>query len=234
MDLQWWMQCYAFDVIAAISVAKRFGFLDAMADPFSLIATVDGWLEYVAHVGIYSELHRLLFRLTKLIAPRGSARVMDFAVKQVRERLESQTPTEKRIEGRDFLARLLLLHDEEPQKVSLLDVTTVIWGNVAAGSDTTSITLTGILWNLFKNPRVLENVSLLVGFIPFSRSFYTAPAPSIYSFNVFRSLCRTGANSCGLDLDSSEPRLTKSTTRANYRTQLHFLRRKSCHICRRW
>ncbi|EKG19639.1 Cytochrome P450, partial [Macrophomina phaseolina MS6] len=83
---------------------------------------------------------------------------MDFAVKQVRERLESQTPTEKRIEGRDFLERLLLLHDEEPQKVSLLDVTTVIWGNVAAGSDTTSITLTGILWNLFKNPRVLENL----------------------------------------------------------------------------
>ena len=53
MDMGHWLQCYAFDVIGHISVAKRFGFLDAGEDidgvPFKLseyrgkVVVLDFW-----------------------------------------------------------------------------------------------------------------------------------------------------------------------------------------------
>lgn len=61
LDLQQWMQCYAFDVIGNITVAKRFGFLDAGRDDSNIIRSLDFFLIYAARVGIYPELHKFLF-----------------------------------------------------------------------------------------------------------------------------------------------------------------------------
>ncbi|GME52508.1 Cytochrome P450 [Neofusicoccum parvum] len=158
MDLQWWMQCYAFDVIAAVSVAKRFGFLDAGEDGLELISTLDGFLWYAAHVGVYSEFHRTIFRISQRLGKHGLAKTMEFTIKQVTERLNDNKDPEKRVEGQDFLAKLLRLHEEEPRNVQMADVLGVIQGNIGAGSDTTSITLTSIFWNVFRNPRVLEKL----------------------------------------------------------------------------
>lgn len=157
------MQCYAFDVIAAVSVAKRFGFLDAGEDGLELISTLDGFLWYAAHVGIYSEFHRAIFRISQRLGKHGLAKTMEFTIKQVTERLNDNKDPEKRVEGQDFLAKLLRLHEEEPRNVQMADVLGVIQGNIGAGSDTTSITLTSIFWNVFRNPRVLEKASRAPG-----------------------------------------------------------------------
>lgn len=129
-----------------------------MTDPFSLISTLDGFLLYSTHVGVYSEVHKLLFRIVKRIDMHGSAKAMEFAISQVKQRLEDQKDPEKSVEGQDFLVRLLRMHQEEPRNIRMEDVIGIIWGNFLAGSDTTSLSLTSIIYHLCKTPRALSKV----------------------------------------------------------------------------
>ncbi|KAI1057371.1 hypothetical protein LB505_014237, partial [Fusarium chuoi] len=48
MNLQFWMQCYAFDVISQITLDKRFGFLDFGADKGGMFASLHEYLKYCA------------------------------------------------------------------------------------------------------------------------------------------------------------------------------------------
>ncbi|GME34413.1 Cytochrome P450 [Neofusicoccum parvum] len=158
INLQWWLQCFAFDAIAAISVGKRFGFLDEGKDPLDLVNTIEKFLFYSTHVGVYHELHQAAFKIMKRIGAHGSLNMWKFSVKQIEERLNSQGDPEKKVEGHDFLAGLLRFHQEEPQSFLMKDVIATINGNIMAGSDTTSISLTSIIWNMLRTPRVTQRL----------------------------------------------------------------------------
>ncbi|KAF4535861.1 Cytochrome P450 [Lasiodiplodia theobromae] len=157
IDLQWWLQCYAFDVIGAITVAKRFGFLDKGEDPFGLIRGLDGFLKYMANVGIYSEIHPILCKLTRSSANGGLAHAFAFASKNIQERVESNKKG-KRPESDDFLTKVLRLHEEQPHSFGMEDVLITCSANVVAGSDTTSISLSAIMWGLIKNPEAMTKL----------------------------------------------------------------------------
>lgn len=66
--------------------------------------------------------------------------------------------TEKGPESDDFLTKVLRLHEEQPQSFGMEDVLMTCSANVVAGSDTTSISLSGIMWGLIKNPEAMEKV----------------------------------------------------------------------------
>lgn len=82
--------------------------------------------------------------------------MVDFAMKQLQERL-SQTK-EDQAAGQDFLSRMLRLHEENPDKVTMEDVFGICLTNIAAGSDTTSISLSSVLYHLCKHPNVAETL----------------------------------------------------------------------------
>lgn len=83
---------------------------------------------------------------------------MEFAISQVKQRFDDQKDPEKRVEGQDFLARLLRMHQEEPRNIRMEDVIGIIWGNFLAGNDTTSLSLTSIIYHLCKTPRALSKL----------------------------------------------------------------------------
>ncbi|KAI6783632.1 cytochrome p450 oxidoreductase [Emericellopsis cladophorae] len=167
VDMRHWFQCYAFDVIGIITFGNRFGFLDRGEDVGSLIQALDGHLFYATLVGLLPSLHPLLYRIRNLWAGRkgtGRGYILSFTLEQIADhragadaKFEKET-TEKREETRTepFLSKFLVKHAEDPEKFSHQQhVVAACVSNVTAGSDTTAISLSAILYYLIKNPDCL-------------------------------------------------------------------------------
>lgn len=169
-----WFQCYAFDVIACITYGSRFGFLDRGDDIRGMMSDLHAVLRYSTLVGIVSWLHSWIFypasRL-QLFGAKGRVTTMDFVKRRMairdgeRQLKEPVDKTKAQAEGvtRDFLDRLLDQHEENPEKTTMYHVFLVGLANINAGSDTTATSLSGILYHLLKNPRVLAKLRAEIG-----------------------------------------------------------------------
>lgn len=108
---------------------------------------------YSARVGVFPETHPVLFKIVNMLGANGFQKVAKFATEQVQS-------YKKNVEGETFLAKALRIHQENPEKLSETDVLGICMMNVFAGSDTSSISLTSIMWCLLKNQHALAKVRL--------------------------------------------------------------------------
>ncbi|EXJ91083.1 hypothetical protein A1O1_04190 [Capronia coronata CBS 617.96] len=164
-----WLQCYAFDVIGDITYSQRFGFLDRGEDVAGLLQALHGVLKYGALVGIYACWHPLVFDLSSRFGLGGAAGrtyLMKFVEERIRQRKEA-TKT-GRDTGRtghrddnapvDFLEKLMNANREDPDRVTPYHVFMMGLSNIIAGSDTTAISLSSILYNLLKHPEKMRKL----------------------------------------------------------------------------
>lgn len=155
VDLQHWLQCYAFDVVGAVTVSRRFGFLDRGEDCLGLLEALHRSLVYLTHVGVVPEVHRWLYAVVKRVGRNGMSGLFAFAAGAVGERLREDEKGDVDEEGEDFLAKMVRMHRREPEKFGFLDMMMVCAMNVGAGSDSTSVALSAVMWFLLKNPPVM-------------------------------------------------------------------------------
>lgn len=160
IDLGYWLQCYAFDVIACITFGDRFGFLNSGLDPGGLIPALWNFTVTATLVGIYPWSNSVVYNLLSLFPTRGNAMLVKFVRGHILSRMESRSaqthPTRSNlVRNPDFLDRLLDLHEADKRKVNMGVIETVGMSNVVAGSDTTSISLSAILYYLIKTPSAL-------------------------------------------------------------------------------
>lgn len=78
-------------------------------------------------------------------------------IKFVREEMKKYA-MDKPIGDNFFLARALRLHKEKPDYFTNTEVYSTAAANINAGSDTTSISLTAVMWNLLKHPESFAKV----------------------------------------------------------------------------
>ncbi|KPM44434.1 hypothetical protein AK830_g2085 [Neonectria ditissima] len=153
MDLAGWLQFYAFDVIGQITFSRPFGFMREGKDIQNCIAKLERYLVHGALFTVLPEYWPLYYSITTILSkigllyPPGLSIFNDFVGGQIKDRLERGD------QGRiDFVSRL--------QKMGRDEVT--IWrscfANVAAGSDTTAISLRSILYFLLKSPEKYQRL----------------------------------------------------------------------------
>jgi cytochrome P450 len=109
-------------------------------------------------LGLFPWLNPILMYFVVKFAPKGKG--PGFVDKYADQLIESRR-NEKIINDdgpSDFIGRFMAIQQENPAKMKDKDIRNSAFANIAAGSDTTSITLSGILYHLLKNPRTMEKL----------------------------------------------------------------------------
>lgn len=169
INMAYWLQAYAFDVIACITFGGRFGFLDSGEDIRGMMSQLHDFVRYASLVGIFPWLHRWFFHASARLGMFGSsARVMhsEFVQRRItvrageRKLRDLEADTKAKADGmpRDFMDRLWDQHDLDPDKVSMYHIFMMGLSNITAGSDTTASTLSGLFYHLMTHPRVLAKL----------------------------------------------------------------------------
>lgn len=169
LDMAHWFQAYAFDVVASVTFGSRFGFLDRGEDIRGMMGELHEVVRYSSLAGIFPRLHAWIFYPSAklgLFGSRGRVAHMEFvrrrmAVRAEERRLgdyEAKLKTQAGDTTRDFMDRLWDKHDENPDRLTQYHIFMVGLANISAGSDTTSTTLSGMLYHLLTHPRVLSKL----------------------------------------------------------------------------
>ncbi|VUC37777.1 unnamed protein product, partial [Clonostachys rosea] len=159
-NLQFWMQCYAFDVICQITLGERYGFLDTGRDNGDIFSSLHAYLKYCALVGIEHEWHNIGWWILNQLPASGLAKVAQFTIQALvknRSTYEKQDVVSRNTR-KDFLAKLLRLQEADPRKFPDSAVFTTCITNIGAGSDTTSISLCAVLDYLVLDEICLEKL----------------------------------------------------------------------------
>ncbi|KAI1424805.1 cytochrome P450 [Xylaria sp. FL1777] len=166
VDMGHWLQCYAFDVIGHITYGERIGFLDRGADIKGFMRVIDNQLAYGTLIGIYSSFHRLTFAVVNFLAGKeGAGR--QYLTRYTQSRIASEQEKrktagadneEQTIGAEPFVSKFLAKFERDPEAFSMQHILAGCIANIAAGSDTTGITLSAILFYLLRHPKCLREL----------------------------------------------------------------------------
>lgn len=154
-DLFSWMQFYAFDVIGEITLGRSFGLVEAGHDKDGLLHAVHvSSITYGSMVGLVPELNPWYIWLQNVLPiPSHWKDTQRVILSEMSARMEAgESPDDRR----DFLQKCVELNNEG--KVDQFTVNNVLGANIGAGSDTTGISMTAIIYFLMKHPRCLQNL----------------------------------------------------------------------------
>jgi cytochrome P450 len=113
---------------------------------------------YSSAIGLFSSWHQLLLTcLSKMSSElKGTAFIDAYSDQLINAQRHEKLPDS---EGpSDFITKFLAIQRENPEKMTDKDIRVSIGANIGAGSDTTSITLSAILYHLNKNPEALRKL----------------------------------------------------------------------------
>ncbi|KAI0489982.1 cytochrome P450 [Xylaria cf. heliscus] len=161
IDIGYWLQLFAFDVIGAISLSKPYGFVASESDSYGSDTDIFDRLAKSFHSAAWLMHAGWLFRFhQKYVMPVvGNLLAMNerngfffqFAQREVQARKE-QGGNDKDIVGQLFQVQ------KSKEELNDLSIAYMMTSNVFAGSDTTSIALRGIFLNLMTHPQALAKL----------------------------------------------------------------------------
>ncbi|KAF2147000.1 uncharacterized protein K452DRAFT_314252 [Aplosporella prunicola CBS 121167] len=148
------IQYLAVDVITSLAFGKPLGFLEADADKFGFLATIESQLPIVQHFSVILELNNVLAWAAKFkflrpfIVPsaadkKGIGMIMGISQKVIERRFGSRAEKKKDMLG-SFISRGLDASEVE-MEISI---------SLVAGSDTTATAMRSTLLSIISNPRV--------------------------------------------------------------------------------
>jgi cytochrome P450 len=153
-DLFTWMQFYAFDVIGEITLGRSFGLLEAGHDKDGLLHAVHvGSISYGSTVGLIPEIHPWYLWFQKVVPVDSHWKVTQRVIlREIGVRLQGVSTSDRK----DFLAKCIEL--SKAGKLDQSSINNVIGTNIGAGSDTTGISMSAIIYFLMKYPHCLQKL----------------------------------------------------------------------------
>lgn len=106
-------------------------------------------------MGIFAEFHWILSKIARsLRIPIPFDLISNYIIGKIKARSNADDTSDK--PGTDFLSQLLIRFDAD--KINYTDLFNSIGANIAAGSDTTAISLSAIFYYLLKNPEKFQRL----------------------------------------------------------------------------
>lgn len=153
-DLFTWMQFYAFDVVGEITLGRSFGLIEAGHDKDGLLHAFHvGSISYGSQVGLLPEIHPWYLWLQNVLPFESHWKVSQrVIVREIRARMQGMNSSD----CHDFLAKCLAL--TKAGKLEGFTTNNVVGTNIGAGSDTTGISMTAVIYFLMKHPDCLQKL----------------------------------------------------------------------------
>ncbi|OQD65146.1 hypothetical protein PENPOL_c006G04265 [Penicillium polonicum] len=156
IDMGHWLQCYAFDVIGKITFGDRFGFLDAGNDIGNMIDFLDGAITASSYLGLYVWLYPMFMKLSKYLG-MDQTYVASFSFRHIQEAKATMKNYHADLPSH-MAMKVVQAQAQNPEKISDYDVLVTAMSNVGAGSDTTAISLSSVLYHLLHTPACMERL----------------------------------------------------------------------------
>ncbi|KAF3402541.1 Cytochrome P450 momooxygenase gsfF [Talaromyces pinophilus] len=156
IDMGYWAQLFAFDVIGELTFSKRFGFIDEGTDKGTFVH-IDGALQSAAWIGqvpwlywVHDWLSPWIGNHLKITNRHGLLREISAREVSQRNSVPSSHP--------DMLDKFMDVHRNHPGQFDIAAVMSMAASNIFAGSDTTAISIGAILYYLCKYPQHKEKL----------------------------------------------------------------------------
>jgi hypothetical protein len=136
--------------------------LDTGSDVADMIAALSLALRFIIYVATYPEWYGFVVWLRSFFPSKGGHYIGGFVQGQIKEGMQAH-PKEALLEEKSkpddsFLTKVLRLHATDPERYDMDEVFATCQANIGAGSDTTSISLTAILYHLIRSPGSMQKV----------------------------------------------------------------------------
>lgn len=153
-DLFTWMQFYAFDVIGEITLGRSFGLIEAGYDKDELLHAVHvGSISYGSMVGLVSEIHPWYLWFQNAFPIKSHFEITQRVIRrEIGARMQNVSSSDRK----DFLAKCIEL--SKAGKLDQFTINNVLGTNIGAGSDTTGISMTAVIYFLMKHPACLQKL----------------------------------------------------------------------------
>ncbi|TLD07773.1 hypothetical protein PgNI_10176 [Pyricularia grisea] len=164
IDMRHWLQCYAFDVISQITFSKRIGFLDRGEDVGEVIKNLEAYIAFATFGGIFDGLRRAFHTLVGAfpsLMKNPTAYMSNFTAKKIQHaRADPKAvPQSKDTKtNMDFVQTFLAKHEANPEVFTPYHIQSGCMANMVAGSDTTAISLSAVMYYLLKNPATMRTL----------------------------------------------------------------------------
>ncbi|KAH8660048.1 cytochrome P450 [Xylariales sp. PMI_506] len=160
-DMHQWLECWAFDVIGLITLSRRFGTLDSGQDVGDHRAAGDIQLLVASSTGVFPALYPPIFSVMMFLArfvkkgPGKEGHLFDFIDAVIDER--SRQGQNEGSGPEDFISKVLR-KKAEGEEINRATMVNSVGANIGAGTDTTAIALTAILYYLCVYPETMKKL----------------------------------------------------------------------------
>lgn len=148
-----------------VQVAYSIGFLNEGKDIEGAMTALQKLMMYSTLVGIYPQWHPRLFGPLSQFSWSGAggrAYIMQYVQGKIVRHNEMKADPEAvpgmQTKTQDFLEKMVLARDKDSEKITDYHLFMMGQSNVIAGSDTTAISLSAILYCCLQNPTVLDKL----------------------------------------------------------------------------
>ncbi|KAF1843681.1 cytochrome P450 [Cucurbitaria berberidis CBS 394.84] len=160
-DFAHYLNYFAYDVISNITFGEMLGMVENGGDVGNTARSVDAYLEYGAPTGQVPFLHWL--RRTSTLARwwnKSPSHVEMDPVTSLTLKIiaENEKKEKKDVPWLTFSDRIFQQRDADPESIRPDEVIMHLAGQVAAGGDSTSVSMASIFYHLLKTPRTYKKL----------------------------------------------------------------------------